>query len=512
MGAPALGRVYHQGAPQPQLLAQQVVMHSTHREQCRDRSSGGSELSGCTGGVYPVGEHQHIGTPAHGLLRRLAKRIEGGFQTTGAGFHGHLGGEGLHRKTLLTDRRQLGLIKHRRVEMDHRRGLRLGLQRWTTLTQMHLQAHHKFFPQGIDRRVGDLGEALLEVVVQEVGLVRKHCQGDVIPHAVGGLLCESRHVLDDQIKVFRCESHRSLQPQQIELTHLTLGGPGLEFHAAAVLLEPVGIGEPPGGVLLHRPVIEQLTFLQIDRQHLAGAEAAFAAHGLAAEIHHASLGSHDHEPVVRGAPAGRTQSVAVQGGSHPLAIGEYQKRRAVPGLLNTCIKLVHLSHFRATVEIRLIAEGFRHEGDQPVSDRTATSHHQLQRGVEVGRVTEGRIRDGIEVRCRLTPHIGEARFRGLRPVDVAQQRVDLSVVTQHPHGLSKGPARQGVGAEAAVINRETHLKTRIAQIGVVLRKHFGAHHALVHNGATAQRRHVEVERAIKPPGFAGPGTDPTPQP
>ena len=79
--------------------------------------------------------------------------------------------------------------------MQHTGGGRLRAQGRTPLAQVHLQAHHQLFAQGVDRRVGDLGEALLEVVVKQVGLGGEHRQGDVIPHAIGGFLGGPSHVV-----------------------------------------------------------------------------------------------------------------------------------------------------------------------------------------------------------------------------------------------------------------------------------------------------------------------------
>ena len=84
-------------------------------------------------------------------------------------------------------------------------------------------------------------------------------------------------------------------------------------------------------------------------------------------------------------------------------------------------------------------------------------------------------------------------------------------MAQQPHRLSQGPAGEGVRAEAPVVHRKAHFKARIAQVGVVLRQHLGAHHALVHNGAAAQRGHVKITGSLKTPGLAGTGTDPATQ-
>ena len=157
---------------------------------------------------------------------------------------------------MLTDRGQLALVQNRSLEMDHRRGLRLGLQGRTALTEMHLKAHHELFAQGVNRRVGDLRESLLEIVVEKMWLVGEHRQRDVISHAVSGLFAEGSHVLDDHVEVFGGEAHRRLQPEQIQLTHLAVLGPGLWFNVAAMLLKPFRVRETACGVFLHRPVVQ----------------------------------------------------------------------------------------------------------------------------------------------------------------------------------------------------------------------------------------------------------------
>ncbi len=177
-----------------------------------------------------------------------------------------------------------------------------------------------------------------------------------------------------------------------------------------MLLQPVLVREAPGGVLLHGPVVQQLPGLQIHRHHLARTEAPLLDHGLAAEIHNAGFRSHDHEPIRGGAPTGRSQSIAIQGGAHPLAVGEHQQGGAVPGLLDAGIEFVHRRHLRTAVEIGLVAEGLRHQRDQAVGDRAAAAHHQLKRGVEIGRVAEARVDHRIEVSRCISPDLRKAGF------------------------------------------------------------------------------------------------------
>ncbi|CAI8167420.1 MAG: Uncharacterised protein [Synechococcus sp. CC9902] len=441
----------------------------------------------------------------------MTEGIQGRLEPSGAGLNGHLGGQGRHRKTLLRDRDQLALIQDRSLEMNHRRSLSLRLQSRTTLSQMHLEAHDELFAQWINRRVGDLGEALLEVVVKKMWLVGENRQRNVVSHAVGRLFAESRHVLDDHVEVLCGEAHRGLQTQQIQLTHLTVLGPGLWINIAAMLLKPLAVREAGGSVFLHGPVVEQLARFQINGEHLPRAEPPLLHHGFVAEIHHAGLRSHDHKAVLGGAPARRTQTVAVEGGAHTPAIGKHQKGRAIPWLLDPGIEFVHGRHLRTAVEIGLVAKRFRNQSDQAVGDGAAAPDHQFKRGIEVGRIAERGIDDGDEVISGITPDIVEGGLRCLRPVEIAQQRVDLTVVTQQAHRLGQGPTRQRVGAETAVVNRKTHSKAWIAKVGVVLRQHLGAHHALVNNGAAAQGSDVEVVLTIGLKGSANSCPDPATQ-
>ena len=410
MGAPALGRIHHQRALQPQLLAQQMVMNSTHGQQGRHRRRGGGQRGSRPRAIDPVGQHQNLGSVTHRLFRNAAQRRDGLLQASRTRLHSHLGGDRLDGQTLLTDGRQFRLVQNGRLQMDDGGSFRLGLQGGPALTQVHLQAHHQLFPQGIDRRVGDLGETLLEVVVKQVGLVGEHRQGDVIAHAVGRLLAEGSHVLDDQIEVFGGEPHRGLQPQQIEFTHLPVLGPGLGGHAAAMLLQPIGIREALRRVFLHRPVVEQLAAFKIDGHHLTRAKTTFLNNRLAAEIHHAGLRSHDHEAVSGGAPTRRTQPIAIERCTHSLAVGEHQQGRAVPGFLNARVEFVHRRHIGTAVEIGLIAKRFGHQCDQAVGDRPPTAHHQFQSGVQVGGIAEGRVHHRNQVISRLTPDVLEAGF------------------------------------------------------------------------------------------------------
>ena len=78
--------------------------------------------------------------------------------------------------------------------------------------------------------------------------------------------------------------------------------------------------------------------------------------------------------------------------------------------------------------------------------------------------------------------------------------------------LRQGPARQGVGAETAVIHRKAHLKSRVLQVGVELLQHLGSHHSLVNNRPAAQGGDINVLRHLSTQSGPHTGTDAAPQP
>ena len=266
-----------------------------------------------------------------------------------------------------------------------------------------------------------------------------------------------------------------------------------------------------GSLLLHLPVAEQAAVVEVDGQHLARAQAALFDDAALFELHHPGFRAHHHIAVAGDAVAGRPQAIAIQGGANAAAIGKHQQGRAIPGLLQTGVVLVHGLDGRTVLQFWLLAEGLRHEGEQAVRDRAAAAHQQLQGGVKVGRITKGLIHHRLEIIRGLTPNRIEVGFCCPGPVEIAQQGVDFAVVTQQAHGLGQGPAGQGIGAEAAVVHRKTHGKAPIAQVGIKPRQHFRAHHAFVDNGAAAQGGEIEVAGA-RAPGFPGAIANPAPQP
>ena len=168
VSAPALGRFHHQGSLQAQAQVEQVVMHRADGQQRWNGGRGGIDPTSL---AAPIAQHQDLAAGAHGRLGSAAQALHRKLETSGAVGDGHQRGKGGGGQALPANLRKLSFIEDRTGQVQHRRRGGFWAQRRAPPAQMHLQAHHQLFAQGIYRRVGDLGKTLLEVVVKEVGLV-----------------------------------------------------------------------------------------------------------------------------------------------------------------------------------------------------------------------------------------------------------------------------------------------------------------------------------------------------
>ena len=88
---------------------------------------------------------------------------------------------------------------HGRVDLVDVQQVRLGAD------ERH-QRHDDGFADRVDGRVGDLGEQLLEVVVQRFIFVGQHGQRAVVAHGAGGLFAIGGHGRHQELDVFLCET------------------------------------------------------------------------------------------------------------------------------------------------------------------------------------------------------------------------------------------------------------------------------------------------------------------
>ncbi len=168
------------------------------------------------------------------------------------------------------------------------------------------QRHDQFFADRVDRRVGHLGEQLLEVSVQSLRLAGEYRQGRVGAHRASRFFAVLDHRLEDDLDIFLRIAERLLAIQQRSRCSFCLFLRRRNcIELDADFFDPLAVGLGLGQRILQFLVIDDAALLHVDQEHLARLQAPLLDNLLFRDRQHARLGSHDHEVIVGHQIAGR---------------------------------------------------------------------------------------------------------------------------------------------------------------------------------------------------------------
>jgi hypothetical protein len=331
----------------------------------------------------------------------------------------------------------------------------------------------------VDRRVGHLGEELLEIIVEQARLVGEHRERGVVAHGADGLDAVLGHRGDDDALVLKgvAEGELALEERGV-IGRLDGRRLGEVAEVDEVLLDPLLVRLGARNGALDLLVLDDAALDGVHEEHAARLQAALLDDVLGREVQHAGFGSHDDDAVLRDVVARRAQAVAVEDGADLGAVGETHGGGAVPRLHEAGVILVE----RAALRVHRLVVGPRlgDEHHHRVRQRAAGEHEQLEGVVEHRRV--GTV--GVHDRENLLDVVAEdgaleQRLAGVHPVDVAAEGVDLAVVREIAVGMRAFPAGEGVRREARVDQREGRLHRGVLQVGKIVIHLVGGEHALV---------------------------------
>ncbi len=512
--APALRRLGDERGPAAQASPDQVVVHGADGEQRRHVARAGHQRRD------PVAEDDDLDAVAHRGRRLAADALDGLAQAPRPAGDLVGGRDPDRRQPEVRERGHLRLVDDRRRQLDLPGVLRPRREQVAARPQLDGERHDEPLAQRVDRRVGHLGEALGEVVVEHVRLAREDRQRRVVAHGEAGLPGLTGHGPDDELDVLGGEAGRRLAAEQGAGVAWAGGrrgrsgrggrGGGRRRVGAVVLAgdlerlrrQGAALREQPGAVRatgrdggLDDVVAHQPPVLEVDGDHLAGAEPALLDDLLARQVHGAGLGGEREQAGAGERVARRAQAVAVDAGAEVAAVGEGDQRRPVPGLLHAGVEVVEVGDARVGAG-RLVLVRRRHRHHQRLERAAAAAHEQLDQLVQGAGVAAVAVHGGQQLGDSRAPHRSrQLRLPGAHPRQVAEQGVDLAVVGQQPHRLREAPLGRRVGAEAAVQDRIRADERRVPQVRIELGQHLRRHHALVDDGPRRERADVEVVQA-----------------
>ena len=262
-------------------------------------------------------------------------------------------------------------------------------------------------------------------------------------------------------------------------------------------VQPLVVGMLGGELALDLLVLDDPVLVGVDEEHPARLEPALADDAGGVEVEHADLGGEDDEAVVGDPVATRAQAVAVEHGTDLRAVGEHDAGRPVPRLHQHGVELVE----RPTLPVHLLVvlPGLGDHHQDRVGQRPAAHVEQLEDLVEARGVGGARRTDREEAVEVAGNQVGvEQRLAGPHPVAVAHHGVDLAVVGDVAERVGQRPAREGVGREAGVHDGQRRGDPLVGQVGEDPVELVGGEHALVEQGARAQRAEVDLGLELGP--------------
>ena len=157
--------------------ADQVVVESTHDQQRGHRRVGRADVA--------VGNDEDVEAIGDRLVGCGADLFETFFEARAVivGDKKRIERRGLEAaERNFAELCELLVVDERIVEADQAARVRAGIEQVAFRADEGLGGGDEFFADAIERRVGDLGEDLLEVLVEMFRFVRKHGEGRVVAH------------------------------------------------------------------------------------------------------------------------------------------------------------------------------------------------------------------------------------------------------------------------------------------------------------------------------------------
>ena len=285
----------------------------------------------------------------------------------------------------VADPRQLLVVEDRGLELDLAAGLGRRLEQVALGPDAGRDLGHQLLADAVERRVGHLGEELLEVVVEEPRPVREHGERRVGAHGAHRLLAGRRHGRQEQAQVLVGVAEGLLALEHrlvVGLGHVRRLGQALERRE--VRRQPLAVRMLGREGVLELRVVDDAALRGVHEEDAARVQALLDQHPLGRDVEHADLGGHDHQAVLGDVVARGAQAVPVEHRADDGAVGEGDRGRAVPRLHEAAVVLVEGLALLAHGLVPAPGLGDHHQHGQ--GQGAARHDQELEHVVEDGRV------------------------------------------------------------------------------------------------------------------------------
>ena len=467
--------------------ADQVVVHAAHGEQ---RRHGHLARSGT------IAQHHDVHAVADRSLNVLCKLLERSLQRALAGIAAVHGTETAGLKAHAVDGAdtlELLLAQQRTLQANQLAGRTGVLEQVAVVAQVERGRGDHMLAKGVDGRVRDLSEQLIEIVVEGARLLGQASQRRIDAHRGERRLALLGHRTHDLVNII---------PVIPELSHAHGGGhlgvlggrcrdrPIERVDGQRLLGNPITVGLFLGVTGAQLVVVDDAPAGKVDLEHLARPQTAARQDVLGAHLDGAHLACQHKATVARHIVAGGAQAVTVEGGAQRATVSKGDGRRAIPRLHEHGLVSVVGAALLAQAVVVVPRLGQQH--GRGTRKRTTVHDQELEHVVQNRGVRTFAVDDGHHALKIVLQHGAvQVGLAGANPVDVTLESVDLAVVDDKAVGVRTLPTGRGVGGVARVDERHGRLDGGVVEVDEEAAHLRGDQHALVHDGTRAHGAHVE---------------------
>ena len=397
---------------------------------------------------------------------------------------------------------QFGIGENGLRQLNQGAAFRHWIQKAAARADHGLSRGNDLFADGVNGRVGDLGEELFEIVVKQLRLLRENGQRRVRAHGAQRLDAVVGHRTHDETQILEGVAEgllflKDFAVGQFRRQHRF----GQVFQQDVVFVQPLAIWFGAGIFPLELLIGDDPTLLGVDQKHASRLQTPLDGHPIRGDGQHARLRGHDDHVVLGDVIAGRAQAIAIEARPDEFAIREGHRCRAVPRLGQAGVVFVKGAPLR--VHALMVLPGLRDHHHHRVRQLAPGQREQLDHVVELRRVAVVGVDDGNDLPDVLAEQFGdEVGLSRLHPVDVPAQGIDFAVVRDVTVGMRAVPAGKGVSAEPRMHQRQGRGERRVAQVGIIPRHLLRHQHALIGDGPRRQAGNIKPFAAGNPVAVA----------